>query len=505
MEAIIFSRVSSKDQEEGYSINAQTAKLRQYCLSKQLTIIKDYEVTESSTQGDRKQFNEMLDFVAQTAKENKETVAIVIDKIDRLMRNFRDYPRILDMVEKEICELHFVGENSVINKSSNSFQKMFLQFGIMLAESYINSMKDNVKRSIDYKIKQGEYPSMAPIGYINVPKQPGVQSDIILDQSRCFLVKKLFVEYATGAYTLGDLVAMADKCGLRNKNKKTSKLQRSHIHQIIKDKFYCGIMTYRGKEHSHRYPTLIDEQLYYQCQAVMAENKRKPFKYGKKEFVFRGLIRCAKCGCTYSSDTKKGKYTYLRPTKARGACDCFAVREETAVEQIKEVFKAIHTPHNLVEQIKVYLKQTQQSQQEYQKSIIDSLTKQSKDIQDKLDNVLDLLISKSITQDMYDRKVYELKEKQRDILERLKAHTNADETFYLTLSSLLELTSRAYELFERSDTAKKRKLISLVLTNLRMNGLKLEYSLRVPFNELAKLPDCKVWRDREESNLRPTV
>jgi DNA invertase Pin-like site-specific DNA recombinase len=39
MKAIILSRVSSKDQEEGYSIAAQTEKLKEYCQRKVLTLV----------------------------------------------------------------------------------------------------------------------------------------------------------------------------------------------------------------------------------------------------------------------------------------------------------------------------------------------------------------------------------------------------------------------------------------------------------------------------------
>ena len=505
MKAIIFARVSSREQEDGYSLNAQAAKMKQYCLYKQLQVIKEYEIVESSSIGDRKKFNEMLDMAAATSKESKSPVAIIIDKIDRLMRNFKDYPRIMELVENEVCELHIVGDNAVINKKSTSAQKMIMQFGVMMAESYINAMKDNRNRSIEYKVKQGEYPAMAPIGYLNVPKQQGSKSAITLDPNRFILVRRLFVEYATGAYTLGDMEKLAESWGLRNKNKKQSKLNKSHIHEIIRSKFYFGVANYKGSEYQHTYPTIIDEAIYHRCQEVTAKHNKKPFNYSAKEYLFRGLITCSKCGCAYSSDTKKGKYTYLRPTKSKGKCDCFAIKEETVLEQVKGVFKLIHIPEQFMEQIRVYLKKNQQTQMEYQNSVIDDLTKQSKAIVSKLDKLVDLLVEQSITQDIYDKKVYEQKQKQADIAERLKAHSNADADFYNSLGALLELASRAYELFERSETAQKRKLINFLFTNLQMDGSKLSYALRSPFNELVKLPDNQEWWDRDDSNIRPSV
>ncbi len=43
MKAVIFARVSSKDQEEGHSIDAQTAKMQNYCTQKGFNVAKAYQ------------------------------------------------------------------------------------------------------------------------------------------------------------------------------------------------------------------------------------------------------------------------------------------------------------------------------------------------------------------------------------------------------------------------------------------------------------------------------
>ena len=56
MKAIILARVSTKEQEEGYSIAAQRQRLVEYCARKSLHVIKTFELVESSTRGERKEF-----------------------------------------------------------------------------------------------------------------------------------------------------------------------------------------------------------------------------------------------------------------------------------------------------------------------------------------------------------------------------------------------------------------------------------------------------------------
>ena len=55
-EAIILSRVSSKDQEDGYSLEVQTERLERYCQRRGMRILEKFTIVESSTKDRRKQF-----------------------------------------------------------------------------------------------------------------------------------------------------------------------------------------------------------------------------------------------------------------------------------------------------------------------------------------------------------------------------------------------------------------------------------------------------------------
>lgn len=79
MKAIVLARVSTKEQEEGHSIAAQRQRLADYCFRKGLDVIRTFELVESSTRGERKEFSAMLNF----ARAQGETIAIVADAVDR--------------------------------------------------------------------------------------------------------------------------------------------------------------------------------------------------------------------------------------------------------------------------------------------------------------------------------------------------------------------------------------------------------------------------------------
>ena len=95
-----------------------------------------------------------------------------------------------------------------------------------------------------------------------------------------------------------------------------------------------------------------------------------------------------------------------------------------------------------------------------------------------------------ITQDEYDKKARELKERQTEIALRIEQHQKGEGDFRTTLESLISLASRAAELFERSKSEQKRQLLAFVFSNLRLRGKKLEFSLRSPFDLMVNRAGC---------------
>jgi hypothetical protein len=74
-----------------------------------------------------------------------------------------------------------------------------------------------------------------------------------------------------------------------------------------------------------------------------------------------------------------------------------------------------------------------------------------------------------ITQDEYDKKARELKERQTEIALRVEQHQKGEGDFRTTLESLISLASRAAELFERSKPEQKRQLLAFVFSSWRPN------------------------------------
>src|SRR5262249_17307001 len=176
MKAIILARVSTKEQEEGHSIAAQRQRLQDYCTRKELDVARVFELVESSTRGERREFATMLDF----AKAQNETIAIVADAVDRLQRSFKESVLLDELIRKELVELHFLREGMVIGKGATSMDILRWDFSVMGAKSYVLNLSENVKRSLEYKRRNGEGGGKAPLGYLNA-RDPNGKSPLVHD------------------------------------------------------------------------------------------------------------------------------------------------------------------------------------------------------------------------------------------------------------------------------------------------------------------------------------
>jgi DNA invertase Pin-like site-specific DNA recombinase len=488
--AIILARVSTTEQEEGHSIDAQIKRLQDYALRKDFKIIKTFKIIESSTRGHRKEFQAMIEFI----KAQKGMIVLIADAVDRVQRSFKESVLLDDLRKAEKVSMHFLREGIVLDKDATSRDIMMWDFAVMGAKSYVLSLSDNVKRSVDYKIQKGEWPGKAPIGYKNVDLDNG-QKDIIPDPDRAFLIKKAFELYATDNYSLSPIVKILKEHGLTNNTPLHKPVGKSQLDWILKNPFYYGEMRIKGTIRPHKYRPIIDRWLFEKCQEVRERRTKKNFKYNSKSFIFKGLIRCAYCGCAISSDRKKNKYTYLSCNQYKGKCGSIRIREEIALEQIKNVLNHLVIPDEVLADVKIQMENSHKAEREFYQSSIDKLRRESDLIDEKVDTMYQDRLVGRITTEYYDDKVKESKAKQEKLNDLIQNHSQADEDFLLANSYVLDLSTKAYDLFsaQSSQVEQKRQLLNFLLSNLKLEGKKLHFSLKSPFDAVYQCSKTKNW------------
>ncbi len=101
-----------------------------------------------------------------------------------------------------------------------------------------------------------------------------------------------------------------------------------------------------------------------------------------------------------------------------------------------------------------------------------------------------------IDEAFFEKKLQEYKAKEREIVQDMEKHVNADESFHVTANMVLSLAQRFREIFESSEVDEKRQLLNFVFQNLEFKDKKLSVTLREPF---------KIIKDASLSGKRPGI
>lgn len=491
MKAVIFARVSSKDQEDGHSLDAQIQSCFEYAIKKEFKVAEQFKVVESSTANGRPEFSKMVNFV----KKQSGQVVILCYCVDRLQRDFDEqYLELQKLIKIGKLEIHYIKNEFIEHKDMDSSAKFRKNLDVLLANDYRNKISDNVKRSNKKKLEEGTILGDSPLGYLNKPRidKKKEKVEVYIDPERGRLVQKMFEDYATGLYSMEDLRIWAEKEGLRSK--KDCKIAKSQIEKILKNPFYYGYMQYNGLLYKHIHPTLISKELFDECQAVKQGRRKTKSKRTQKPFVLKGMLKCNHCGCAYSPELKKGKYVYMRPTKSKGDCNyCFHLNENKILSQIEDVLKGMQIPKNILVEIGEELKKSSNKEHQHQIKESQKLQNQYEAIQNRIKKARELYLDDGFTKEEYNETMADLQVERQNMETRLQKLSKADDSFNKNVSTIFEIASKSHELFKSSDIEEKRRIIAMLFPNLSMNGDKLAFIMRKPFDMFLNAEDRLKW------------
>lgn len=494
MDAVLLARVSTEMQEDGFSLDAQLERMRKYCARQNLNIIKEFNITESSTRGKRPKFKNMLSFI----KERRKTVAIIVDAVDRLQRNFSETTFLDSMLKAGKLELHFLRENMILNQSSKSSQKIMWDMCVLMAKSYVGSLSDNVKRSEEKMLNEGLLPGPAPIGYLN-SKEDGKKT-IIIDPERGPLVKKLFEEYSTGLFSMDELVKKAKQWGLRNK-RSGKPITKAQFADILMNPFYCGVMFYNKNYYPHIYEKLISQDLFDKCTEVRTGRFKRTAKRTKQPFLLSGLVRCKHCECLLSPYMKKGKYVYMRHTSPDGCQHTPNIGENIIVREVQNQLQSIQFSDEQKQDLQKKLKTAYEKKYGNNKYQLEKSKTELDDLKENQAKLLDLLIAGTITDVVYKEKNNQFEQKKAQLETTIREMAEPDDSLDKAIDNVLNFSQNSFEIFKSSQIEEKRRILNFVFENFFMDGKNVEISMHKHFKLLSKIGACQDWCPGEDSNF----
>lgn len=500
IKSVAYYRVSSREQkEEGYSIEAQQKKVKEYSDKKGLFVVREFTEIETAKKAGRRVFREMMEFI-----KTNDIQAIVCHKVDRLCRNFKDYVEIDDLGIKS----YFVEEEF----AENATGKLTFGMKVLLAKHYIDNLSDEVKKGMREKVEQGGYPHKPPFGYM--VDSSTTPHKIVPDPTESLIIQKIFELYATGSYSILLLKEKISEEGFGNK-KNGHPLAKSDIGWILRNPFYYGWFNWNGELWSNKgsYLPIVSKDIWDKVQNIL-EEQNKP-KVRRHNFTYAMLLRCGKCGNSITAEKKTkhyvgtnrdASYTYYhctRPYHSDIKCREKPIKESDLEVELEKVVSSVEISSEAAEVIKNILKESHTEEEEFHINSIKALTTQRDDLQFKLDRLLDSYLEGTINKEVYEAKNRQLTEDREIALRQLQKHEEGNKEYFEQVENFIDLCNIAPQVYaQSSNTQLKRDFLKFIVSDLYLEDKKVRPVYQFPFHELVKHRPNENWSGREESNLR---
>lgn len=311
----IYTRVSTAAQTEGYSLEAQTERLRKYADYKEMEVVREYCDAGKSGKSitGRPEFQRML----QDVSEERDGVAfILVFKLSRFGRNAADVLNSLQFIQDYGVNLICVEDGIDSSKDSG---KLTITVLSAVAEIERENILVQTMEGRKQKAREGKWNGgQAPFGYDLDSKN----STLVVNEEEAEIVRIIydkFVHTDMGADAI---------CNYLNQRGYTKKKVRGHelnyfarglIMKILDNPVYIGKIAYgknvtekvKGTRDEYRrvktddylladglHEAIVDEETW---EAAREKRKRTGVRFVKThslehEHILTGLIRCPLCG-----------------------------------------------------------------------------------------------------------------------------------------------------------------------------------------------------------------
>ena len=396
---------------------------------------------------------------------------------DRLARNSVDGGRVIYLLDTEkLASIKF----PTFWCDSTSQGKFMLNMAFGQSKYYFDSLSENTKRGLRQKVRRGEYPSLAPVGYINDSRT----KTVMVDKKTAPVIRRAFELYAKGDQTLQSIGEYLERNHLVAKNGKRIHISRASF--ILSNPFYYGHFRYSGEIHEGKYEPIVAKKLWDQVQEVMKRKSRPRHKQKNDPQAYCGLVSCASCGMQVTGEYRvktqvSGKqhfYTYYHCTKKSKATKCPepCIRQEALDEQISSLLGKVSLPQDWADYLNSRLEGDRLESAQSVPVLISENEKRIQSITIKLQRLLDGYLEQDIDKEVYraekSKLLSEKKSLEEDISRSRAMQKNWLEPFakWIKDAGNMEKIALDDNLFAKKVAAKEIFGSNLLLGSRRLSG-----------------------------------
>jgi DNA invertase Pin-like site-specific DNA recombinase len=309
MNAVIYCRVSSKDQVDGTSLESQELACREYAKRHNLTVSKVFiEEGESAKFADRTQLLELLTYCREKSR-NIET--LIVWKIDRFARNVEDHYTIKGALKK--LGVQIVSVTEPIQADPNGKLMETILAGFAQFDNDIRALRS--VQGMQQRLQEGIWPWMPPLGY-KPPKLTKKTRADDPDPNTFEPIRKAWQMFASGAYTKADIIRLLHMWGVHAQRGRLISPQT--LDRMFSNPYYAGVLRdpWTGREYAGGHQAMVtDTEFAHVQQLVSSRRNQHSYRRARARFPVRGLVRCPSCEMRMTGYVAQGKlkrYAYYK-------------------------------------------------------------------------------------------------------------------------------------------------------------------------------------------------
>lgn len=257
----LYARVSTEDQaKEGFSLDAQKKRLRDYCKAKEWEIVKEYvDEGHSGKSVKRPAYQQMM-------AEKDEWDLILVIKMDRIHRNSRNFMEMMDNLRRWGKEFSSVQESLDTSTAMGRFVVDIIQRIAQLESEQIGE-----------RVYMGMRQKATTVGGILGFNHPyGYNYDngkLVVNEEEAKIVRLIFSKYLEGA-SLSNIAK--ELVEINAPTKRGGKWAKQTIANIISNPLYCGFLYWDGILSKGVHEPIIDISTFNKVQQLRVKRIRNP-------------------------------------------------------------------------------------------------------------------------------------------------------------------------------------------------------------------------------------
>jgi DNA invertase Pin-like site-specific DNA recombinase len=313
MRAGLYCRVSSEEQVEGFSLDAQRRLLEEACISRGWSVAETYVDEGKSARGDaiakRPAFKRMMEDVEVGLLD-----VVVVHKLDRFARNIRVTFEYLELLARHNVKFVAVAQDVDYTKPEG---RMFMGMLATLAQYYSDNLAQETKKGKAERKAQGLYNGPLPFGM-----RKGDDGVPVADPATIAGLR-MAVELAAEGSSDRAIAQALNAAGYRTHGTHGSNLfTKDTVRAMLLNRFYLGELPGERPASAApvRHTAVIDHELWEAAQAMReqrATQGRATVPQTATVYSLSGLAVCAQCG----------SHLHIQPAKGRPHLYCSGRRQ----------------------------------------------------------------------------------------------------------------------------------------------------------------------------------